>query len=328
MSPQSLAISAVIMAVAAALITTAWRLSRRNNAPCFEDYAFYILFFYLMTFANQIIPAVVWDVTWWEYATIDRMFWVLQVCLGLPLALATLYFFVRFVFGLSGRIPPKKFVLYFAAAGTGLVVFAGLYIIGFFRPERFWETRRIFDGLRMVVPAVLVFFPMMAAFRARLYADARRVRSVRGFALIQAASIVAFEATILAHPPELVHDILRSLFNIPPLLFLAVRASTLVPPIFAGFEFDNDAAALFDRRGITPRERDIVRLVCRGRTNREIEESLFISLDTVKRHLTHIYRKLGIRNRAELVALFIRPGMTSAETESRTISSRTEKQIP
>jgi DNA-binding CsgD family transcriptional regulator len=54
--------------------------------------------------------------------------------------------------------------------------------------------------------------------------------------------------------------------------------------------------------GLTPRETDVVRLVCRGAGNREIGRALGIALQTVKTHLEHVYRKLGVRTRAQLIA--------------------------
>jgi DNA-binding CsgD family transcriptional regulator len=55
--------------------------------------------------------------------------------------------------------------------------------------------------------------------------------------------------------------------------------------------------------GISPREREIVELICKGKRNREIADELFISLQTVKDHNYRIYRKLGVRNRVQLVNL-------------------------
>jgi DNA-binding CsgD family transcriptional regulator len=40
--------------------------------------------------------------------------------------------------------------------------------------------------------------------------------------------------------------------------------------------------------------------VAEGRTNREVAAALFVTDRTVEFHLTHIYRKLGVRSRAEL----------------------------
>lgn len=55
--------------------------------------------------------------------------------------------------------------------------------------------------------------------------------------------------------------------------------------------------------GISKREREIIQLVCAGKSNLEIEQLLFISLKTVKFHLYNVYRKLGVRNRIELANL-------------------------
>ncbi|MGH2614029.1 MAG: LuxR C-terminal-related transcriptional regulator [Thermomicrobiales bacterium] len=52
--------------------------------------------------------------------------------------------------------------------------------------------------------------------------------------------------------------------------------------------------------GLTPRELEILRLVAAGRSNREIAEALFISVPTVKRHLTNIMGKLGLPSRSAL----------------------------
>ncbi|MCC5576163.1 response regulator transcription factor [Microtetraspora sp. AC03309] len=54
---------------------------------------------------------------------------------------------------------------------------------------------------------------------------------------------------------------------------------------------------------LSSRERDVLRLVAKGSSNREIAAVLFISEATVKSHLTHIYGKLGAKDRAAAVAI-------------------------
>jgi DNA-binding CsgD family transcriptional regulator len=53
---------------------------------------------------------------------------------------------------------------------------------------------------------------------------------------------------------------------------------------------------------LTDRELEVARLVAVGRTNQEIRAELFLSLSTVKTHLTNIQSKLGVRNRVEIAA--------------------------
>jgi DNA-binding CsgD family transcriptional regulator len=52
---------------------------------------------------------------------------------------------------------------------------------------------------------------------------------------------------------------------------------------------------------LTPTERDVVRLVSEGLTNKDIAARLFISPRTVQTHLTHVYTKLGLTSRVQLV---------------------------
>ena len=63
-------------------------------------------------------------------------------------------------------------------------------------------------------------------------------------------------------------------------------------------------AACAEKQGITAREAEIVRLILEGKDSKRITEELFISDHTVKNHLHHVYRKLGIKNRIQLVRCF------------------------
>jgi DNA-binding CsgD family transcriptional regulator len=56
------------------------------------------------------------------------------------------------------------------------------------------------------------------------------------------------------------------------------------------------------RHGLTPRELEVLQLVAHGRTNQEIADTLFISIPTVKRHLTTIFGKLGVSTRGDAAA--------------------------
>jgi DNA-binding NarL/FixJ family response regulator len=51
---------------------------------------------------------------------------------------------------------------------------------------------------------------------------------------------------------------------------------------------------------LTPSERRVAQLAAEGLTNREVAQSLFLTVKTVETHLSHAYRKLGIGSRAEL----------------------------
>jgi DNA-binding CsgD family transcriptional regulator len=53
---------------------------------------------------------------------------------------------------------------------------------------------------------------------------------------------------------------------------------------------------------LTERERAVVRLIAAGASNQEIAQELFLSRKTVERHVSNLFKKVGVRNRAELAA--------------------------
>jgi LuxR family maltose regulon positive regulatory protein len=61
------------------------------------------------------------------------------------------------------------------------------------------------------------------------------------------------------------------------------------------------------RRGVaggplTPREEEVAELASGGATNREIASVLFLSPKTVERHISNVFKKIGVRNRTELAS--------------------------
>jgi DNA-binding NarL/FixJ family response regulator len=63
---------------------------------------------------------------------------------------------------------------------------------------------------------------------------------------------------------------------------------------------------------VTPRERDVLRLLAEGLTNRQIAERLVISEHTVHRHVTNVLRKLELPSRAAAAAYAVRAGLAES----------------
>jgi DNA-binding CsgD family transcriptional regulator len=61
-----------------------------------------------------------------------------------------------------------------------------------------------------------------------------------------------------------------------------------------------DLDSFFEKYGISKREGEIIDLIIKGHSNREIEDKLFISLETVKKHIYNIYKKTRVKNRLQL----------------------------
>lgn len=91
-------------------------------------------------------------------------------------------------------------------------------------------------------------------------------------------------------------------------LLRAVRTvaegKTYVDPVLAA-----SAIAPSTAPRLTPREREVLRLLADGRSNEEIGKELFISPETVRGHVRKAMEKLGADTRTEAVALALRQGL-------------------
>jgi len=61
---------------------------------------------------------------------------------------------------------------------------------------------------------------------------------------------------------------------------------------------------------LSTRELDITRLVGEGKTNKEIADELFLSVGTVKNHITQVLHKLGLRDRTQLAIFAVKNDIT------------------
>jgi len=92
--------------------------------------------------------------------------------------------------------------------------------------------------------------------------------------------------------------------NIPALVALSqfLRRQSRERP---ALEAEPDLAGVLTPLGLSAREVEVVELLMKGFSNKEIAGRLFISTDTVKKHTYNVYRKLGVQNRVQL-SYFVR----------------------
>jgi predicted ATPase/DNA-binding CsgD family transcriptional regulator len=85
---------------------------------------------------------------------------------------------------------------------------------------------------------------------------------------------------------------------------VAALADELQPP-------SSSAAPSSARRtaALSPRERDVLRLLIEGHSDREIAQVLFIGIRTAETHVAHLFAKLGVKARAEAAAVAVRRGL-------------------
>jgi two-component system nitrate/nitrite response regulator NarL len=104
----------------------------------------------------------------------------------------------------------------------------------------------------------------------------------RGVVLKQSASDLLLKSSRKVHDGEIWLD------------------NRITPEVIDAFKKSAEAGQCREKPLLRNREKGIVQLVAQGFRNREIGKKLFISEQTVKKHLHHIFDKLGMSDRLEL----------------------------
>lgn len=96
------------------------------------------------------------------------------------------------------------------------------------------------------------------------------------------------------------------LFNIVPLIWIRYYFLEYAKSILKHVEERAVLATIFEKHNITKREQDIVKLLLGGKSNREIADSLFIAIPTVKNHIHSLYQKFRVKTRYELIHFILK----------------------
>ncbi len=94
-------------------------------------------------------------------------------------------------------------------------------------------------------------------------------------------------------PPERLISAIKELYN---------GGSPMSPSIARKVVEAFQSPSSDEQSELTEREREILSLLCQGYRYREIAERLFVSIDTVRAHVRHVYEKLHVNSRYELLS--------------------------
>ena len=95
-------------------------------------------------------------------------------------------------------------------------------------------------------------------------------------------------------------------FNIIPYIWIHYFFLSFATSLSRTIETRGDLDRIFQKYGISNREKEIIRLILSGHSNTQIGDSLYISPHTVKNHIFNIFRKFDVGSRYELIQLFLR----------------------
>ncbi len=127
-----------------------------------------------------------------------------------------------------------------------------------------------------------------------------------GGALILLLKLVEYRFLVVEHSIEIYGGLIALLFAVLGiwlgLKLTRTRETIIVKEVRVAEPFTLNEARLREL-GITRRELEILELIARGLSNREIAEKLFVSENTVKTHSSRLFDKLSARRRTQAVQL-------------------------
>jgi len=202
----------------------------------------------------------------------------------------------------------EKNIIYFIS-GIGLFILSSIIVISPYFIEPVSNTPSggfyIFWAILLLV-FIYTFCDMLIHYKKINDPRVSRTAFIFSLFLIAAAGIqiikdynqffLEFDSKISGI--NILHPLLFILWNIIIIVFANhyFTAKTIVFPVIK-----ITAPKITEEFHLSEREAEIIARLCLGYSNREIGEQLFISDLTVKTHVHHIYQKLGIKNRLELL---------------------------
>ncbi|WP_422079934.1 helix-turn-helix transcriptional regulator [Ulvibacterium sp.] len=281
------------------------------NTNFHRNYFYYLIAFYAFAFYGiwaQILMRALLSFMGTDMGIITMVANFLPV-LGIPFLCISWIMLVKMGYSLVETPVSKKVSYFHAIFFVGLVPLTwGLYVL-FFRDN--WlmgkQLAHAEIGLILFVElASMILLTGIVLHYSKKYKSPKR-KILNLFILLLVSAFLfrgicipfVFSGTWFVPPIILFYF----LSNFVPLFYLKLNSDRVFIPVYAGSPNVEKKEMLFKEYGITKRERDIVNGICEGKTNQQIADELFISLQTVKDHTHRIYSKIGINSRMKLVQL-------------------------
>lgn len=226
-------------------------------------------------------------------------------------SLLLVYYSARIIFSLRNLRFPRS---------ADLIVFALIFILGSSYLIRSLfpvidPAFRVFDRVRSVVfENLIVLEPLILGM------GLVRVKGKRPSPRLVSLSLLLLSRYFLTgilvvlnfvwHMNDTTRFILASFlilfFNFIPYLWIHYFFLPYATSLSRTIETRGDLDRIFQKFGISTREREITLLILSGHSNTQIGDSLFISPHTVKNHIFNIFRKFDVGSRYELIQVFLR----------------------
>jgi DNA-binding CsgD family transcriptional regulator len=231
-------------------------------------------------------------------------------CLGLPFLILAMYMFLRLCNEMVRKSLSTTFNLIYFSFQFLLYLACGLLLVLISRSgENHFEL--LGTWIQIIYSSLFALNSLLALailfINQRRFIDINEKKSARLFGLFYLAiiSILLFLINISHLNSWLEAIFLIFLFtsHLIPIFFLNIYLDKyFIEPVVV-VDFKKSIQDFATKYGISGREKEIIELICIGKSNQDISECLFISIQTVKDHIHRIYLKTDVKNRVQLANL-------------------------
>lgn len=306
MSVSALFLVLYAIGVSVALVWVAHELKTRHQARYLDHYYHFILASVCYGMVNWVGPFLILDI-----ARDSDPKWVVGsfIIFAIPLLFVKLGFIISLFQEMMMRNVARRAASVFIGLST-LVLIATLLVI-----KQYLDTgdSGFLRTYMLILGAIAVGIEFSAIGQFVVHAERGRPLAIAGasmqFGLLYFAGYLVY-VTCAWSPfigaPLFIFDLSPWIYFLVHVLPLAVlwRYHQGDEVAFGSAKPEGlDLSSVIQEFGLTPREREILAQVIGGQSNKEISDTLFISPNTVRNHIYNIYKKMGVKNRLQLVAL-------------------------
>jgi DNA-binding CsgD family transcriptional regulator len=288
------------VAFASAGVVLSSRLRSRNKTGFFSTLMYFQVFIFTFGFygiwGQLVVKTFLTDFVSPESIT---RFTDISILLGLPFLVFAWLMLIKFSKEISGKKSSNWFVLWFLLINFFVILGLGYIVSGKTGMKPMALIRYYFVILNFIytiIASIIILIP--GKNKSLLVKNEKQIAacSITAFMVIQGIALCFYESEPIT---GMVYILMFFAGNSFLPVFLSYGTTTAFFPEESVKDISfGDFCKSFE---ISPRESDIIREICNGRSNKEIADKLFISLQTVKDHTHRIYIKTNVKSRAQLM---------------------------
>lgn len=302
------------LAIAVASVLISYQSIQNYNTAFHKNYFYYLIAFYafaLYGIWGQLIVRTLLSEIDTSVRIVETIANFLPI-LGVPFIFVSWIMLVNMAYSIVDRGIDRRWQIFHIALFVLLIAGAWFGYDYFNEKARFSHELLKYFGVGLISILELIYYTIFLI----IVIVARRRRSLPEHKLLLKFAwllilvflirslIIPFSFSNLWFLPPVILGYFLS--NFVPLFYLWRKADLIFQLVKADNASDEKIELIFNKYKITKREKEIVTQICTGKTNQQIADELFISLQTVKDHTHRIYSKLGINSRMKLVQLINR----------------------